>query len=77
MPTVLIQNGFRLMIYTRDHEPMHVHIEYQGNQAIIEFEPIVRIRSNYGLNRRELRQALAIVVENLEFLTEKWREIYD
>ncbi len=64
------------MIYTRDHEPMHVHIEYQGRKAIIEFEPVVRVRSNIGMNRGELRRALEIVEEHQVFLAEKWQEIY-
>lgn len=38
MATVLRQDGFSLMIYTRDHEPMHVHVWYQGGEAIIRFE---------------------------------------
>ena len=77
MPTVLIENGYRVMIYTRDHEPMHVHIEYQGRKAIIEFESSVTIRSNIGMNRRELRRAFQIVADNQELLAKKWREIYE
>jgi hypothetical protein len=76
MPTVILSNGYRIMIYTRDHEPMHVHVEYQGRKAVIEFEPEVRLRNNLGLNRNELRGALAVVNENRSLLIEKWREIY-
>ncbi|MBA2335098.1 MAG: DUF2442 domain-containing protein [Blastocatellia bacterium] len=56
MPTVLNNEGYKLMIYTRDHEPMHVHVLRQNSKAVIEFETLVRVRSNRGLNRRELRQ---------------------
>jgi Domain of unknown function (DUF4160) len=76
MPTVLRQNGYSLMIYTRDHEPMHVHVWYQGNEAIIRFETDIILLEEQGFNRREIRQALTIVNKNREFLIEKWRDIY-
>lgn len=77
MPTVLRQNGFSLMIYTRDHEPMHVHVWYQGNEAVIRFENEIILLEEQGFSRQEIRRALAIVKENREFLIEKWREIYE
>jgi hypothetical protein len=76
MPTVLRKNGFDFKINTEDHEPMHVHVWYQGRQVLINFEAEVSIRRNYGLNRNELRQALIIVEEHQSFLQTKWREIY-
>ena len=77
MPTVLRQNGFSLMIYTRDHEPMHVHVWYQGSEAIIRFENEIILLEEQGFNHRQIRRALAIVRQNKEFLIEKWREIYE
>jgi hypothetical protein len=75
MPTVLRQNGFEFIIYLNDHEPMHVHVFYQGNEAIINFAVDLEVRQNYGLNRSQLRQALVIVIEHRELLQTKWREI--
>lgn len=76
MPTVLNSAGYRLLIYTRDHAPMHVHVWCRGNKAIIEFETTVGVRGNPGLNRRELRQAVVLVRKHREYLIERWREIY-
>ena len=76
MPTIIRQNGFSIMIYTKDHEPMHVHVWYQGNMAIIEFEDEISIRENVGLSRRQLKQAIEIVVENRELLIDEWEKIY-
>jgi hypothetical protein len=76
MPTVMRQNGFSLMIYTRDHEPMHVHVWYQGNEAVIRFENEIILLEEQGYNRRQIRLAMQIVRQNREFLIEKWREIY-
>ncbi|HQU94396.1 MAG TPA: DUF4160 domain-containing protein [Pyrinomonadaceae bacterium] len=46
------------MIYTRDHKPMHVHVEYQGRKALIEFEPEVRLRNSLGLKPQRVAWCL-------------------
>lgn len=63
MPTILIKNGFRFVIYLNDHEPMHVHVIYQGSEAVIEIANDIKLRDNRGLNRNQLRQAMAIAGE--------------
>lgn len=76
MPTVLRNSGFNFKINIHDHEPMHVHVWYQGREAVINFEKTIAVRKNYGLARNELRQALEIIKKHQSFLQDKWREIY-
>ncbi len=76
MPTVLLRDGYRFMIYTNDHEPMHVHVVLHGVKAIIEFDPVVRVRRNGGMTPREIRRAFATVRAKRELFIERWREIY-
>lgn len=75
MPTVLSLRGFRFMIYTEDHPPPHVHIWYQGNEAIIEIESSFA-RDKSGFNRRELARALTILEQYREVLLSEWRKIH-
>lgn len=76
MPTVFSESGFRLMIYTRDDNPAHVHIWYQGKEAVIEIEENLVIRDNNGFNRRESAMAWLIVEYKREFLLAEWRKIH-
>ena len=39
MPTVLLIFGIRFFFYPNDHEPVHVHVEYQGRYAKIQIIP--------------------------------------
>ena len=64
------------MIYTHDHLPMHVHVWYQGNEAIIGFEDEIVLLEVNGLSRQHTRLAMTIVKDNREFLVLKWRELY-
>lgn len=80
MPTVLRKSGFQVVIYTDDHLPMHVHVKYQGREALVnlgsETENIA-FRENRGLNNNQLRRAIEIVKINQIFLIAQWREIYE
>ena len=42
MPTVLRQDGFEFVIYTNDHEPMHVHAYKGDGEAKIELSPVAQ-----------------------------------
>lgn len=77
MPNVLFEQGLRMMIFTNDHEPMHVHVYCQGRGAVVEFDPIVKVRRNMGLTRHELRSAMTIIIDRREYLVQRWREIYE
>lgn len=38
MPTIAIFFGFVVQMYWRDHPPPHVHVFYQGYEALIAIE---------------------------------------
>lgn len=39
MPTVLLIFGMRFFFYPNDHEPIHIHVAYQGKSAKIALLP--------------------------------------
>ncbi|SER35809.1 DUF4160 domain-containing protein [Sphingobium sp. YR768] len=74
MPTVLREAGLRILIYTDDHPPPHVHAFWDGETKIALLRPeVVRI---VGADRRESRRALDIVREKRDYLLERWRDIH-
>lgn len=78
MPTVHVQGGFRIVINTHDHAPAHVHVWYQGDEAVIAILDEIKVRRrDRGFDRRLLTRALQIVYENKEYLLERWGEIHE
>ena len=75
MPTILRKDGFRIVIWTNDHEPMHVHVFHGEGEAIINIENAELVQV-WNMSRRLVRQAKEIVEENGEILAERWREIH-
>lgn len=78
MPTVLREGNLRVVIYTDDHPPPHVHVFGNGETKIALFGSegeamVVRI---VGADRRESRRALDIVREKRDYLIERWNGIH-
>lgn len=78
MPTVIREAGLRIVIYTDDHPPPHVHIFGAGETKVAlsgqDGAPaVVRI---VGADRRESRLALEIVREKRDYLLERWKDIH-
>lgn len=70
-PTVLREKGYRVMIFTDDHTPAHVHVFSAGKEAKIALDPILVI-DNGGFGRREINDILALIEEHQNFLLVKW-----
>ena len=74
MPTVLRQDGFSIMIYTHDHEPMHVHVFSADGEVIVNLLDL-SVRSRRGMDNRDARRAQEIVNANQDFLCGEWDRI--
>jgi hypothetical protein len=78
MPQVLVQNGFRVMIYPDDHRPAHLHI-YKSGLIVIRLNnrrTPPSIREVIGMSRKEARDALLLVTEHKKVLVKEWRKIH-
>jgi hypothetical protein len=78
MPQVLVQNGFRVMIYPNDHRPAHVHV-YKSGLVVIRLNnrrTPPSIREVVGMSRKDTRDALLLVTEHKEALVKEWRKIH-
>ncbi len=75
MPTVWRDGNLRVVIYTDDHPPPHVHIYGDGETKIALTGDIGIVRI-VGATPRESRRALAIVREKRDMLIERWNGIH-
>jgi hypothetical protein len=78
MPTVLREGNLRVVIYTDDHPPPHVHVFGDGETKIALFggEGVAAVVRIVGADRRESRRALDIVREKRDYLIERWNGIH-
>ena len=71
MPTVLNEDGFQYIIFTKDHPPAHVHVKHGDNAARIQLVPVA-VMDSFGFNSRELNKILLLTRENQQLLLEVW-----
>jgi hypothetical protein len=62
------------MISTHDHEPPHVHCHKAGTTVLIDIET-GNIRKNCGMNKKQVRNAVALVHDNKAKLLQEWRKV--
>jgi hypothetical protein len=77
--TILRFRGLRVVIYTNDHRPPHVHVIGPDREARIALgsegeQPW--LMTNEGLSRREVAEALVEIRQNRDLLIHRWREIH-
>ena len=76
MPTVFIA-GYKFRFYSSDvHEPAHIHVIHDDNEAKIWLDP-VQLEYNRGYQRAELNRVLKLTEQNQTRLLEAWHEYFD
>ena len=83
MPTIVRQDGFRIVIYPNDHLPSHVHVIKGDGEVRIDLgseEPFTApsLMSITGkMSDKEIAKAFSLVKEYQIELLAKWSEIHD
>lgn len=79
MVTVHREGGFRIVIFTDDHPPAHVHVQGDGTAKIVligtDGEPELIFAD--GMKRGDIRKAVRIVTDQQSYLLDCWSEIHD
>lgn len=73
MPTALRTGPYRFYFYSYDcGEPRHMHVDRDDLSAKVWLDPDVRVATNHGFSRTELREIERITRDNLELLRHEW-----
>ena len=77
MPEKLRMFGMRFFFYSREHEPIHVHVKSADGKAKFDILPegIVLVK-NEGLKPKDIKAAEMVLEENKELAIEKWNEYF-
>jgi hypothetical protein len=77
MPEILRMFGMRFFFYSREHEPIHVHVKNSDGKAKFDILPegIVLVK-NEGIKMKDIKAAEMVLEENKELAIEKWKEYF-
>jgi hypothetical protein len=73
MPTVLKLLGMQFYYWSREHEPIHIHVKKGGAEARFRVEPEIEIIANFGFKPHELALAEEVIKDNREYILEHWK----
>ncbi|MBE3112654.1 MAG: DUF4160 domain-containing protein [Acidobacteria bacterium] len=72
MPTILGEGPYRFFFFSNEStEPRHVHVESGAGYAKFWLDP-VELALSIRYNGRELNIIRRMVLENVDFIKEKW-----
>ena len=77
MPVVFRYKGYRFFFYSNEgepREPLHVHVRKAEAVARFWLEPDASAASSFGMAARELRELLAVAIDNRELIARYWNE---
>jgi hypothetical protein len=75
MPTIMREDGFEVVIFTRDeHPPPHVHVFHAGELIVIELEPMTVRESR--MKPRTAAKAWLLVAGKRGELLQQWDHIW-
>ena len=77
MPEIFRIFGLRFYFYSREHEPMHVHVKSADGKAKFDILPdgIVLVYNN-GMKPKDIKCAEMVLEENKELAISKWNEYF-
>lgn len=76
MPTIFYALGIYFRFYTREHEPIHVHIKTGDGTAKFDIDPEIKLIKNDGVKLKDLKHAEAIIEENKELFINEWKKTF-
>lgn len=79
MPELFRFYGFLFYFYSKEHEPIHVHVEGSGGLAIFDYDQqkdefVVRYRKN--IKNNDLKRIQGVIETNKDIIINRWKEYF-
>lgn len=78
MPEVFRFYGFSFFFYSKEHEPLHIHVEDNGGMAKfvwngVEFE----LFEKQGVKTNDFKKIKKVIDENADIIISRWKEYFE
>ncbi len=78
MPEIFRFYGFSFFFYSKEHEPLHVHVEGNGGMAKFtwngtEFE----LSEKVGIKANDYKKIKKVIDENADIIIKRWKEHFE
>lgn len=78
MPEIFRFFGFSFFFYSKEHEPIHVHVEGEEGFAKYDYTGICfELRESKGLKANSLKKIKQVIDENQDIIVSRWNEYFN
>jgi len=77
MPEVFRFYGFSFFFYSKEHEPLHVHVEGNGGKARYDLvgDEFV-LNSVYNIKKNDLKRIEVVIDDNKDIIIKMWEKYF-
>lgn len=78
MPEIFRFIGYSFFFYSREHEPIHVHVEGKDGYAIYDLvKNQFELREIHGIKTNDQKKIESVIAENKEVIIKRWKEHFE
>lgn len=78
MPEVFRFFGFSFFFYSREHEPLHIHVEGNGGAAKFDWNGAEFVmKEQHGIKAGDMRKIKTVIDENADLIMDRWNEYFN
>ena len=78
MPEIFRFFGFSFFFYSKEHDPIHVHVEGNGGYAKFDWngESFFLVESE-GIKKGDMKKISDVIEENKDLIVKRWQEHFN
>lgn len=77
MPELFRYAGFIFFFFSREHEPIHVHVEGNGGKVIFDIvDDALVLREIHNIKPNDLKRIRRFAQLNIEIIIEEWNKYF-
>lgn len=77
MPEVFRFYGFSFFFYSREHEPLHIHVEGNGGKLVFQWNgEEFTVKERVKIKTSDFRRIKAVIDENAEIIQKRWMDYF-
>lgn len=78
MPEIFRFFGFSFFFYSREHEPIYVHVEGNDGYAVYDFdEDSFVLREKQNIKANDQKKIESVIEENKDIIIKRWKEHFE
>lgn len=78
MPEIFRFFGYSFFFYSKEHEPVHIHVEGKGGMAKFEWDGTAFVLSeSHNIKAGDMKKIKTAIDDNADLIVKRWDEYFD